>query len=170
MNAREIIISMVAMRWREGFCLPNYTPDKWWECDVFEVTKAGYVTEYEVKISRADFFADAKKEREVFPRGYGEPSVFEKKHDLLAAKSPRGPSRFFYVTPAGLLDPSEIPVWAGLIEVEAHTPELHCSRFREREITTAPRLHREKIADHVRQHALGVCYYRMHELLTRRAA
>jgi hypothetical protein len=32
-----------------------------WEADVFEVTKSGYLYEYEVKITRADFKKDAEK-------------------------------------------------------------------------------------------------------------
>jgi RNA polymerase primary sigma factor len=35
--------------------LPNYTPDKWHECDVFGVTRAGYFHEFEIKLTRADF-------------------------------------------------------------------------------------------------------------------
>jgi hypothetical protein len=169
MTGRDIIRSMVRVRWREGFCLPNYTPDQWWECDVFEITKAGYFREYEVKVSRSDFFADAKKEVERWPNGWapGATKVVERKHDLLAAGSARGPSLFFYVTPAGLLQPHELPVWAGLIEVSQR--EGH-SILIEREVTPAPRLHREKIADDIRRHALGVCYYRMHEVLNRHAA
>lgn len=172
MTGRDIIRSMVRMRWREGFCLPNYTPGHWWECDVFEITKAGYFREYEVKVSRGDFFADAKKVRERWPDGWspGAQKVTENKHDLLAAGSTRGPSAFYYVTPAGLLQPHEVPVWAGLIEVAAHAPEMHCSTLIEREVTAAPRLHREKISDDIRRHALGVCYYRMHEVLSRNAA
>lgn len=41
--------------------MPNYTPKKWFECDVMAVTKAGYLEEYEIKLSASDFKADAKK-------------------------------------------------------------------------------------------------------------
>jgi len=41
--------------------IPNYTPAHWFECDLIRVTKAGYLEEFEIKISVADFKADAKK-------------------------------------------------------------------------------------------------------------
>ncbi len=168
MNARAIIRQMISERYRQSFCVPNYTPDKWWECDVFELTKADYMREYEVKISRADFFADSSKEKEVYPRGYGEPVVTENKHALLAVGDPRGPSAFFWVTPAGLLKPHEIQDWAGLIEII--TDERYPKRLFERVVIEAPRLHKQKCDDAIRRHALGICYYRMHDLLGRNAA
>jgi hypothetical protein len=156
MTARTIIGALVQNRYRRHFCLPNYTPAKWWECDVFELTKSGYMREYEVKVSRSDFFADKSKTREVF-HGWLKPRTEENKHDLIAAGDPRGPSLFWYVTPAGLIQPSELPVWAGLIEIVEGS-------LAEREIVAAPRIHREKCRDGVRKHALSVCYWRMHFL------
>lgn len=177
MTGREIIRRMVKARWHDAFCLPNYTPAKWWECDVFELTKSGYVREYEVKVSRADFFADAAKEKEVRPRPYGAPAVMERKHDLLTRGDPRGPCQFWYVTPEGMLRPSEVPEFAGLIEVSAGSCTTYVNgvfaeapRIQEREFKPAPRLHREKASDDVRKHSLSVCYYRFHELLHRQAA
>ncbi len=40
---------------------PNRTWEKLHECDILKVTKAGYATEYEIKISKSDFKADFKK-------------------------------------------------------------------------------------------------------------
>jgi hypothetical protein len=34
-----------------------------WECDFFSITKSGYCYEVEIKLSRADYFADFKKEK-----------------------------------------------------------------------------------------------------------
>lgn len=183
MNARDIIRAMIRERWRQSFCLPNYTPANWWECDVFEITKSDYVKEYEVKISRADFFADAHKSRDIRSTGRWEPTDpanphhpyrqrfvcdQEKKHDLLAAADVRGPSAFYYVTPVGLIGSHELPAWAGLIEVR--TDDRYPGRIFETEVTKAPRIHRQKVDDAVRRHALGVCYYRLHELLNKSAA
>lgn len=75
------------------------------ECDVFRINKSDFVIEYEIKISRADFFADFKKT-----------GLTDNKHEKL--KTGIGnycPNRFFFVMPAGLVDISEIPSYAGLI-------------------------------------------------------
>lgn len=68
-------------------------------CDLWTISansSAGFKARaYEVKISRADFRRDtAIKQREA--------RLFS--------------DQFFYVTPAGLLKPDEVPDWAGLIE------------------------------------------------------
>lgn len=181
MTGRDIIRFLVRNRWREKFVLPNYTPSDWFECDVFELTKADYMREYEVKISRADFFADAKKERLIRDTGRWEPMpeaeakypghqryVFdmERKHTLLASGDTRGPVHFWYVTPKGLIQQHELPVWAGLIEIEDRGGEESILwRLVEREVVPAPKLHKSKASDDVRHHALGVCYWRMHEAL-----
>lgn len=79
-----------------------------WESDLLAVNKESkYITEYEVKISRGDFKADFKK--------------FDK-HQLISDCyqynfSSDIPNYFCYVTPPGLLDKSQIPFYAGLIEV-----------------------------------------------------
>ena len=39
-----------------------------WEMDVLSMNKNGYLTEYEVKVSRSDFKADAKKRSGSFMR------------------------------------------------------------------------------------------------------
>lgn len=170
MNGREIIRTLVNNRYRRSFCLPNYTPRNWWECDVFELTKSGYFREYEVKVSRADFFADAGKTRETWlgPRRFG-PTVLGK-HSLLAVGNGSGPVAFYYVTPVGLLQPDELPPWAGLIELIENPPYQGIVTLREKETTPAPRLHREKVADGIGKHAMSVCYWRMHDLRTRKIA
>lgn len=68
-------------------------------CDLWTISansSAGFKARaYEVKISRADFRRDnAIKQREA--------RLFS--------------DQFFYVTPAGLIKPEEVPDWAGLIE------------------------------------------------------
>jgi len=68
-------------------------------CDLWTISansSAGFKARaYEVKISRADFRRDtAVKQREA--------RLFS--------------DQFYYVTPAGLLKPDEVPEWAGLIE------------------------------------------------------
>ncbi len=158
-------------KWRQCFMLPNYTPRRWWECDVFELTNAGYFVEYEIKMTVSDYRRDAKKEQVPFatwgsmhgktpPRG-------TRKHDLLEQGSPLGPCRFHFVTPPGLLKVEELPEWAGLLEM------YHVSLYniwRPSVIRKAPQLHNTKFSDEDAAHARGICYYRMHEAYRRNRA
>lgn len=168
-DAKRIADSLM-IGFRQSFFLPGYTPSGWWECDVFEVTKAGYFREYEIKTSRGDFFRDAAKampapyplRAAAFASGSPEPTG-PRKHDRLAAGDPRGPSRFWYVVPAGLLMLDEVPEWAGLIECD-----LTGKRVTQTVARAAPKLHGEPIDPEVAKHARGVCYYRFHELRGRK--
>jgi hypothetical protein len=157
----EIIRQLVREKWTASFVLPNYTPPKWFECDVFEVTKAGYFHEYEVKVSRADFKADATKERmgwQVVGRSLARVSV-TKKHDLLAERSTLGPSRFTFVVPEGLVGLHEVPEWAGLMVARRARYGLTLVPAKK-----APRLH-EQTFD-LRQ-TERTCYYRFHRAVAK---
>lgn len=58
------------------------------------------------------------------------------KHEYLSKKIPGcSPNYFFYVCPTGLINPEEIPPYAGLIYVEGEEVTY---------IVDAPRLHRHK--------------------------
>lgn len=126
--------------WRSWVC-PNFTPDGWWECDLAQVTKSLYFREFEIKLSRSDFKADAGKSRSRYDRTTRQ-YVEHRKHDLLSQHVEHGPVQFNYVTPQGLLDKSEIPEWAGLIEIIPH--KTHWMYSRMKQIKSAPRLHRKK--------------------------
>lgn len=154
---------MLRSRWRTSFAIPRYTPADWWECDIAEITKSGYLREYEVKISRSDFLADCRKTENARPLRWEGPEVVQtSKHDLLAAKSTRGPVQFWFVVPEGMIRLNEVPEWAGLIECS----KPNYGRYLyERETMKAPRLHNTKLPDKVVSHARGVCYYRYQGLL-----
>lgn len=96
------------------------------ECDVFSLTHSGYAFEFEVKISRADFFADLKKI-----------DKHKRYSDCSAGGSKDGfvPNRFFYVCPKGLIKPEEVPEYAGL---------MYASSFSLQYIKDAPLLHKQK--------------------------
>lgn len=155
MTAIEIEDMLVRERWRHGTTMPRYTPGQWWECDVAELTKAGYLREYEIKLSRQDFRADAHKEA-YFNHDR------KNKHELLAQRSPVGPCQFWFVAPANVLPLSIIPEWAGLYEIRKDDrawarPYLY-------EVRPAPRLHSTPAPQAVRDHMVGVAYYRFHRL------
>lgn len=74
----------------------------YWEADLISVTKAGYMYEFEIKITRSDFEADFRK----------------RKHQDLkrGAKNIRIPNYFSYVAPLVAM-PLCVPDYAGLYEV-----------------------------------------------------
>jgi hypothetical protein len=134
--------------------ITNFTPKNWWECDIWAVSKSGYATEYEIKISRADFKKDVEKERRV--RGIGCQMVTEKKCDILQeCVSGDGhthpPKHFYYVTPEDMVEPDEIPEYAGHI--------VMCSRV-SKTLKRAPVLHRDKADQGDIDNAKRAFYYR----------
>lgn len=68
-----------------------------YEADIFEITKHGYLSEYEVKISHSDFLAEKKK--------------LGKRDILLSGKRC---NYFIYLCPDGIIPIEEVPEYAGL--------------------------------------------------------
>ena len=114
-----------------------------WESDKLLWTKAGYIYEFEIKVSRSDFKADFKhkiaKHLVLSSAMPGEravdQSLFEefasqkrKKYQHLSeqdlrewfdremdVKDKRMPNYFYYAVPEGLIQPEEVPPYAGLL-------------------------------------------------------
>lgn len=165
MTARDIQRRIVADNYRETFVLHNYTPAKWFECDIFQVTKAGYFVEYEIKVSRSDFKQDAQKARErvqlvgdSYQRVKG-----QTKHEQLSARSEIGPSRFYFVMPHDIT--CAVPEWAGLIAAHPGHHKTGPYSVRLEVMKKAPTLHKAKLNPDIEKHARGICYWRMHGLL-----
>ena len=117
LTERDLQLAIV-QHWRSSLVVaaPNYTPSKWWECDVWGVLRSGNWVEWECKISREDLRADAKKSERVWGEGM-ETFRDVTKYERLA-QNIGGPSRFWYVVPESLcIDQSEIPDWAGFAMV-----------------------------------------------------
>ena len=103
-----------------------------WESDSLSVTKAGYVYECEIKISRSDFFNDKKKERKhQILEGTYALNKYEKTYPLR-------PNYFYYVVPEGLVKPEEVPTFAGLIFITDIYPYVKIEK-------PAPKICDEKI-------------------------
>lgn len=103
-----------------------------WESDSLSITKSGYVYECEIKISRADFFNDKKKERKH--------QILEGTYQLgkLEKNYPSRPNYFYYVVPEGLVKEDEIPSYAGLIYITDVWPYVSV-------VVSAPKIYNEKI-------------------------
>lgn len=147
-----------------GTAMVHYTPSGWWECDVAHFSDAGYLTEYEVKTTRADFMRDSAKERRHGGALDGGALVRQNKHRAAAAG--HGPKRFWFVTPEGLIQPTEVPPFAGLLEASwrrrlcdaPEAPLVLCLR----PMVHAPTIRgARKFPDRVVQHCRGVAYHRL---------
>lgn len=99
------------------------------ESDFLGITKARITHEYEIKLTRSDFNADFKKYRHQY---YGD-----------AETEYARPNYFWYVAPRGLLDPADVPEYAGLIQVSGNRVHPFTERAK-----NAPKLHGGKISDH----------------------
>lgn len=86
-----------------------------WESDYFAISKSSYIVEIEIKISKADFKNDFKKEAQ---RGV-------LKHNYLIDDSKiLKPHKFFFAFPKGLINHEDIPKQYGIIEIEGLNVEV----------------------------------------------
>lgn len=99
-----------------------------WESDFFVQKKNGYSYEFEVKISRSDFFNDKKKvdKHSILEHGkYTQKTYSEwnrdarkwNKETIKEHEHSFRPNKFFYVVPEGMISVNEIPKYAGLMYV-----------------------------------------------------
>ncbi len=107
------------------------------ECDFFVYTKSKLSIEFEVKISKSDFKADAEK---VLKHKWLKSAFDGKRKDLFEDNTDikmtaKIPNKFYYVVPAGLLNIKDIPYYAGLIWVGKYGLKF---------IKKAPVIHNEK--------------------------
>lgn len=127
-----------------------------WESDVISVVRSGFVHEFEIKITRADFKQDAKKER---ARLLCDPVIKGYWGDRTCSR----PNYFWYVVPEGLITAEELPGYAGLIYAMEPVVGYHLYFSTTKEIKPAKRIHNEKIADADRQQlarAMTVRYWK----------
>jgi hypothetical protein len=117
------------------------------ESDLITVTNAKFAWEYEIKISRSDFFSDFKKVHRHYFDGKFHPQI--EKHSILKGETPfprdRMPRRFYFVVPEGMVRDSEVPKYCGLIYVKVMLGRMVLETYR-----TAPNLkHAGKLSDDV---------------------
>lgn len=150
MNEREIQVA-IYRRFNAGIHIPNWTPPKWWECDVARIMPSGRWHEYEIKISKSDFLADQKK---VSESGWGMGRHSKIKHLELHRGAKEGPNHFWYVLPESVAAEVELPSFAGLIIASKFNGRIFVNQKK-----AAPVLHKEKAAFPVPE--MNVFYYRM---------
>ena len=124
-EVQRILFSRALFEKHHDIAIPNtYLYD--WESDFISVTRAGYVHEYEIKVTLSDFKADSKK---------------ESKHTRLSKSHLCGrgrvPNYFWYVTTFDL-DIALVPEYAGLLRTRGGY--IYC-------VKEAPRINGSKITD-----------------------
>lgn len=124
-----------------------------WESDFFVQKQNGYCYEFEVKISRSDFFADKKKviKHSILRTG----KFLEQKKQWNKERTGNDdkwiieqiervhllrPNKFFYVVPKGLITIDELPEYAGLFYYEPYTGNCGLTKIKD-----APFLHKEAL-------------------------
>lgn len=142
-----------------------------WESDKLIWTKSGYIYEFEIKISRSDFKNDFKHKKgkhivlaSTIDRDKAKEiqmSLFEQKEqenrhwsremlerqygDIDAmVNGKRMPNYFYYAVPTGMLEPDEVPPYAGLIYIDS---EYRYVKQSYRIVKEAPQLHKTKYTD-----------------------
>lgn len=133
------------------------------EADIIELTKSGYAVEYEVKITRADFRNDAKKQK-VYRT---QPA--KSKYEILQEGD--RVNRFYYIVPKGLITESDIPDFAGLIYAHKANVRFFSDEkgYYEKEkvffstIKAAPLLTKNKLSEQRINKCLESTYYRFHK-------
>lgn len=138
-----------------------------WESDKLLETRSGYIYEFEIKISRADFKNDFKhkKDKHIILAGeerYGD-KYLPKYYEFLegnrkmgnwceqnfiksAANNPhylvgghKRPNYFYYAVPTGLIGVEDVPDYAGLVYVDENKRLVIKKK--------APQLHKDKYTD-----------------------
>ena len=122
--------------------LKNYTNKGFNEADVFGISGAGQMYEFEIKISRSDFLSDFKNKQHkhrlfnernalytynVWKKG----KMTDATYDLIVL-----PNRFYYACPDGLINKNELPDYCGLIYIDEGGKYT--------EIKSSPLLHHHK--------------------------
>lgn len=119
-----------------------------WESDLWFLTKANIAYEIEIKITKADFKNDFKK---------------QDKHIILETKDDKKkilkPNFFYYAVPENLIDVSEIPEYAGLIYMKEYFPYFDV-------IKSAPKLTTNKF-DEQQLNLLEKFYYNYRQWKTK---
>lgn len=126
-----------------------------WESDLLMISKTGFATEYEVKLSVQDFKRDVDK------KGNWKNGVQISKYASLYRGL--GPNRFFYVFPNGLIHPDQVPEWAGIIEIISYRyGEKDQYEYISPSITRQPKwLHKNKVDQSLIQKVQTCLYYKV---------
>lgn len=147
----QIIIanSYFAKRWNA--IIPNCYSQFDNECDLFALRGSGFYDEIEIKVTKSDFKNDSKKSVKILNENsssWRDRYIDTPKHEALEVGDPSMANYYWYAIPVGLVDHSEIPAWAGIIEVSVECDkngDVLLERCYAREVRMPKRLHSTKM-------------------------
>ena len=161
MKTNEIADVVIKSMVKRGFpiFLTTYQGHGIDEADVFGINKNGYIYEYEIKRSRSDFQAEFRNKKWKHNKLKNRNAI--KLYDEWKNGKRTGeqyenikiPNRYFFVCQVGLIQPSEIPEYAGLIYI------INNNEFSE--VKSAKLLHRNKANIRVYQRVATILSQRM---------
>lgn len=131
-NMQTILMSRSLAEKKHELVLPNSRTIFHWEADLLSVTKAGFIHEYEIKLTLSDYNRDKKKQY--------------KHWTLKNLGTGKTPNYFWYVTYNVSLEVEDIPEYAGWIEVSDSTNKWLERPYECQVYKPAPRLHNIKIS------------------------
>lgn len=119
-----------------------------YENDFVTLFESGYIAEIEVKISKSDFMDDLSGKKG--------------KHGMMVEGKEwkKIPNKFFYAVPRGLLLTSQIPSYAGLIEVSKIDDRYSCEVVKD-----APFLHKNDVYKEVKDRIFRKLAWRYRQML-----
>ncbi len=100
------------------------------ESDMLMISFDDKVTEFEVKVSKSDFYADFTKEG-------------KHKKLTLGTLEDDTPNQFYYVCPDGMIDPDSVPEYAGLLYLKVYGTQKSI-----KEVKKAHELHNKPVPNH----------------------
>ncbi len=152
MTERDIITSLMHYRDADAIHCPNvHLP---WECDFLTITKAGFIQEFEIKLSRSDFKNDFKKPKhQLYEEGSHEQVLTPHYGNPINRPIP---NNFWYVTAEGIVSAEDIPEYSGWIEVTRHG-SLATRK-------PAPRIHKVKASESTKIKILKSMMFRYWQL------
>jgi hypothetical protein len=136
----------------------------WFECDFLSISRADFITEFEIKLSRNDFRRDFKDKfikHEWLKGNRGELLIESNmsQEKIVESFDPnfvgiqrtikmdefKGPNYFNYICPENLIKLEEVPEYAGLIYVRNN------DFTRIKIIKPAPKIHKNKVLPEVKE-------------------
>ena len=128
---QAILMDYVMEKKRHQFAIPNLTSLYRWEADLISATRAWFVHEFEIKISKSDFVADSKK-------------IWKHLQLKTDYKGWRSPNYFWYAINGFTVEVEDVPEYAGLLQIKWHE---NFKRYDVTVIKSAPRLHLKKMTE-----------------------
>lgn len=144
---------------RSRLVIPNFTPEEWFEADLWMLDRNNTVWEFEIKATKSDFRKDAAKVPGSLLTKRGTLRLdMQPKYARLADGHWRGPHHFVFVAPPGVIPVDEVPVWAGLWEIKTPLfPKIE-------RVLKSPRLHKVALPQEEEQRALKALCHRFWNL------